>query len=54
MRPFEKECLGAEMKVVVECGIKDKCEVWREQFALAILAQGDSGGTACVLFFCPL
>ena len=35
MRPFEKECQGAEMKVVDECGIKDKCEVWREQFALA-------------------
>ena len=34
-RPFEKERLDAEMKIVGEYGPKNKREVWRVQYALA-------------------
>merc|ERR1711908_124070 len=34
-RPFEKERLDAEMKIVGEHGLKNKREVWRVQYALA-------------------
>merc|ERR1712045_286807 len=34
-RPFEKERLDAEMKVVGVYGLKNKREVWRVQYALA-------------------
>merc|ERR1719163_101805 len=33
-RPFEKDRLDAEMKVIGEYGLKNKREVWRVQFAL--------------------
>merc|ERR1712151_398694 len=34
-RPFEKERLDGEMKIVSEYGLKNKREVWRVQYALA-------------------
>ncbi|KAM9988619.1 hypothetical protein ACTFIZ_003772 [Dictyostelium cf. discoideum] len=34
-RPFEKERIDAELKVVGEFGLKNKNEVWRVQYALA-------------------
>merc|ERR1712083_190931 len=34
-RPFEKERLDAEMKIVGVYGLKNKREVWRVQYALA-------------------
>merc|ERR1711934_131867 len=34
-RPFEKERLDAELKVIGESGLKNKKEVWRVQYILA-------------------
>merc|ERR1719238_1819028 len=34
-RPFEKDRLDAEMRIVGEYGLKNKREVWRVQYALA-------------------
>ncbi|KYR02571.1 ribosomal protein [Tieghemostelium lacteum] len=34
-RPFEKERIDSELKIVGEFGLKNKNEVWRVQFALA-------------------
>ncbi|KAJ6803931.1 uncharacterized protein M6B38_187530 [Iris pallida] len=33
-RPYEKERLDAELKLVREYGLRAKCELWRVQYAL--------------------
>ena len=34
-RPFEKERLDGEVKIIVEYGLKNKRDVWHVQYALA-------------------